>query len=39
MCTHKRPERDDEMLSIGIVESGEKIEAQRVREIERERER
>ena len=35
MCTHQRPEREDEMLSIGIVEIGEKKEAQ----IERERER
>ena len=42
MCTHERPERDDEMLSIDIVETSKKIRGSKrknEREIERERER
>ena len=35
MCTYERLERDDEMLSIGIVETGEKKEARRMRDGER----
>ena len=34
MCTHKRSERDDEMLGIGVVETNEKTGAQRKRETE-----
>ena len=36
MCTQERPQRDDEMLGVGVVESDEKIESQRERERERE---
>ena len=36
MCTHERPKRDDEMLCVGVVETGEEIYAQREREINRE---
>ena len=32
MCTHKRPKMDDEMLCIDVVETGEKIYAQRERD-------
>ena len=35
MCTHKRLERDDQMLNVGIVETSEKIEAQRERDREK----
>ena len=35
MCTQERPEKDDEMLGIGVIETGEKIERERERERER----
>ena len=34
MCTHERPERDNKMLDIGVVETCEKIETYRDRERE-----
>ena len=29
MCAHERLEKDDEMLGIDVIETGEKIETQR----------